>query len=70
MTEKAHCHHEAEEAKAETPEASHCSHHGHEAPAAKPAKAYGPNTYICPMCPGVESESTAAPSSPRKWNRL
>ncbi len=60
MVEKAHCHHAAEEAKAETPEAGHGCHHGHEAPAAKPAKAYGPNTYICPMCPGVESEGPAA----------
>ena len=37
-----------------------CGHHGHAHAATKrPAKAYGPDTYICPMCPGVESEGPA-----------
>ncbi|MFB3112750.1 MAG: heavy metal-binding domain-containing protein, partial [Gemmatimonadales bacterium] len=36
-------------------------HHGHtHAPTKSAAKAYGPDTYICPMCPGVESEGPAA----------
>ena len=52
------CHHA--EARPE-PEPAHgaCSHHAHAA-TERPAKAYGPNTYICPMCPGVESEGPAA----------
>ncbi len=37
-----------------------CGHHGHAQAATEgPAKAYGPDTYICPMCPGVESEGPA-----------
>ncbi len=36
-------------------------HHDHTHASTKSAaKAYGPDTYICPMCPGVESEGPAA----------
>ena len=38
----------------------HCQHGHGEHAQAQPAKAYGPNTYICPMCPGVENQGPAA----------
>ncbi len=50
--EKATCHGHA----AETPGC----HGGHGTAAGKPAMTYGANTYICPMCPGVESDGPAA----------
>ena len=67
MSERTSCH-QHEQAQQDPPEPpaeadkGHCchGHHGgHEAPS-KHAGSYGPNTYICPMCPGVESEGPAA----------
>ncbi len=37
----------------------HVPGHGR-ARADRPVTAYGPNTYICPMCPGVEIVGPAA----------
>ncbi|MEE8506914.1 MAG: heavy metal translocating P-type ATPase, partial [Kiloniellales bacterium] len=52
------CHHGQAEPAPEPGDGEN-GHHGHAAKAG-PAKAYGPNTYICPMCPGVENEGPAA----------
>jgi Cu+-exporting ATPase len=76
MTQQAACHghkdqprdaqaagqscHDDEQPKAAAETAGHCCHGGgHHGAVAPPARA-GPNTYICPMCPGVESEGPAA----------
>ncbi len=52
------CHHGQAEPAPEPGDGEN-GHHGHAAKAG-PAKTYGPNTYICPMCPGVENEGPAA----------
>jgi Cu+-exporting ATPase len=54
-------HHEPEHEDQRHGEHGASCHHGHaHAPTESAAKDYGPNTYICPMCPGVESEGPAA----------
>jgi Cu+-exporting ATPase len=54
-------HHEPEHEDQRHGEHGASCHHGHaHAPTESAAKVYGPNTYICPMCPGVESEGPAA----------
>lgn len=64
MAEQTSCHHEPkpteETAKVEGGCCHHGANHAGHGTAAKPAMTYGANTYICPMCPGVESDGPAA----------